>query len=252
MRIGILKCGQSPEIIRGEFGDYDSMFEKLLEGRGFSFQSWHVEAMEFPTSVAAADGWLLTGSRHGVYENHPFIPPLEIFIREAYRADIPLVGICFGHQIIAQALGGTVIKSPKGWAAGPQDYDFDGEKITLNAWHQDQVVALPPDARPAGHNEFCENAALIYGNRAFTIQAHPEFRDGFVEGLIAHRSAGVVPADLVAEARARLGTSLDCDRIACRIEAFFKLPRRPEELSVGGDKSVLSQDSRSMLQKGDA
>lgn len=252
MRIGILKCGQSPEIIRGEFGDYDSMFEKLLGGRGFTFQSWHVEAMDFPASVDQAEGWLLTGSRHGVYEDHPFIAPLERFIREAYRAEIPLVGICFGHQIIAQALGGTVIKSPKGWATGPQDYDFDGEKVTLNAWHQDQVVTLPSDARVAGHNEFCENAALIYGDHAFTIQAHPEFEDPFVEGLIDHRSAGVVPAAQVAAARARLGTSLDCDRVAGRIESFFKLPRLAAHLSDGGQNPDISRDNRSMLQKGDA
>lgn len=252
MRIGILKCGQSPEIIRGEFGDYDSMFERLLGGRDFSFESWHVEAMDFPASPQDADGWLLTGSRHGVYEDHPFIPPLEAFIREAYAADIPLVGICFGHQIIAQALGGTVIKSPKGWATGPQDYDFEGETITLNAWHQDQVVALPPDASVAAGNAFCENAALVYGDRAFTIQAHPEFEDPFVEGLIDHRSAGVVPPETVAAARARLGANLDCGRIADRIEQFFKRPREKDHLPEPRGKSMLSKDNRSQLEKGDA
>ncbi len=225
MRIGILKCGQSPEVIRGELGDYDSMFEDLLAGRGFDFQSWHVETMDFPNDIHDAEGWLLTGSRHGVYEDHPFIPPLEDFIRRAYAAQIPIVGICFGHQIIAQALGGEVIKSPKGWSVGAQDYDFNGEPITLNAWHQDQVVTLPPDAQVAASNDFCENAALIYNDRAFTVQAHPEFSDAFVQGLLDHRAKGVVPGALVDQAKDRMGATLGSEQLAERIERFFKAPR---------------------------
>lgn len=225
MRIGILKCGQSPEELRGDLGDYDTMFERLLAGRGFDFTSYHVERMEFPPDVHAAQGWLLTGSRHGVYEDHPFIPPLEEFIRTAYARHVPLVGICFGHQIIAQALGGTVTKHPGGWAVGAHDYDFGGEKVTLNAWHQDQVVVLPRDAQIVARNQFCENAALVYEDRAFTVQAHPEFDDAFIQGLIEHRGRGAVPKPLLDQARARMGTPRQSPGIADRIEAFFKAPR---------------------------
>lgn len=225
MRIGILKCGQSPEVIRGELGDYDSMFERLLDGRGFRFRSWHVEAMDFPKSIHEADGWLLTGSRHGVYEDHAFIPPLEAFIRAAYHDHVPMVGICFGHQIIAQALGGTVIKSPKGWAVGPQSYDFGDQKITLNAWHQDQVVTVPPGAKTLAHNSFCENAALVYDDRALTIQAHPEFEDRFIQALLQHRAQGLVPDDLITNAQSQIGARLNSDSLADRIEEFFKMPR---------------------------
>lgn len=224
MRIGILKCGQSPEVLRGELGDYDTMFERLLAGRGFDFASWHVEAMEFPASVHEADGWLLTGSRHGTYEEHAFIPPLEDFIRRAYAAGVPLVGICFGHQIIAQALGGRVEKFPGGWSIGPQDYDFDGETVTLNAWHQDQVVERPQDARVVASSGFCTNAALVYGDRAFTVQAHPEFDDAMIHGLIEHRS-DTVPSELVAEALTHMDDAAQSKLIADRIEAFFKAPR---------------------------
>lgn len=229
MRIGILKSGQSPEVIRDEVGDYDTMFERLLAGRGFTFRSWHVEALDFPASVHEADGWLLTGSRHGVYEDHAFIPPLEAFIRTAYAEHVPLVGICFGHQIIAQALGGKVIKSPKGWAVGAQDYDFGGEKVTLNAWHQDQVVELPKGAEVLGQNEFCENAALVYDDRAFTVQAHPEFPDAVVQGLIDHRSKGVVPDALVERAETRMGGPRESASFADRIETFFKAPRLAQQ-----------------------
>lgn len=93
-----------------------------------------------------------------------------------------MVGICFGHQIIAQALGGAVIKHPDGWAVGAQDYDFGGERVTLNAWHQDQVIRRPEGAEVLARNAFCENAALIYDDRAFSVQAHPEFSDSFIEG----------------------------------------------------------------------
>lgn len=225
MRIGILKCGQSPEILRGDLGDYDTMFERLLAGRGFEFSSYHVEDMEFPQSVHDAEGWILTGSRHGAYEDHPFIPPLEDFIRDAYAQAVPMVGICFGHQIIAQALGGKVVKYAGGWAVGAQDYDFGDERVTLNAWHQDQVVRRPDGARVAASNAFCENAALIYGDRAFTVQAHPEFDDSFITGLIDHRARGHVPEPLLDQARARMGTCLQSAGIADRIEAFFKAPR---------------------------
>ena len=225
MLIGILQTGHTPDDLVKTSGDYPTMFARLLDGHGFTFRTWKVVDMEFPASINDADGWLLTGSRHGAYEDLPFIKPLENFVRDAYAKRVPLVGICFGHQIIAQALGGKVVKSDKGWAVGPQDYDFGGEKLTLNAWHQDQVVEVPKDAQVVGCNDFCENAALVYGDRAYTVQAHPEFQDDFVDGLIKTRGKGLVPDPLMAAATSRLGTPLNDNVIADKIAEFFKHPR---------------------------
>lgn len=225
MLIGILQTGLAPDVLAPEMGDYPDMFAQLLDGQGFTFRTWRVVDGEFPESVHAADGWLITGSRHGVYEDHPWIPPLEEFIRAAYAERVPLVGICFGHQIVAQAMGGKVERYAGGWAVGATDYDFGGETIRLNAWHRDQVVEAPKGATVIASNDFCANAALLYDDRALTVQAHPEFRPEFVDGLMKTRGKGVVPDDLMAAATARLSQPLDDRSMAGRIAAFFKQPR---------------------------
>ena len=222
MKIGILQTGQAPEPLRSQTGDYPALFEYLLAGHGFRFVTWHVEAMEFPRSPADADGWLITGSRHGVYEDHAFIAPLEAFIRDALAEKKPVVGICFGHQIMAQALGGQVEKYAGGWAVGAQDYVFDGRCVTLNAWHQDQVIDPPKGARTIAHNAFCAHAALAYGQCGLSVQAHPEFGDSFIEGLIETRGRGVVPEALLRTAGERKGTARSAPEIAQLIADHFK------------------------------
>jgi GMP synthase (glutamine-hydrolysing) len=208
-RIGILKTGHAPDVVLGELGDYDAMFERLLEGEGFAFDAYDVVDGEFPESAEAADGWLITGSRHGAYEDHDWIPPLERLIREVRAANRPLVGVCFGHQIVAQALGGTVVKHPDGWRVGATPYEIDGQPYTLNAWHQDQVVVPPPGLEVVGHAEGCEIAALRAGQHLFTIQPHPEFGRTMMDRLIEYRAPGIVPEPLRAHARARLDAPTD-------------------------------------------
>lgn len=220
MRIGILTTGHAPDELIPEQGDYPDMFVRLLDGHGFSFRSWAVVDGDLPESVRAADGWLITGSKHGAYEDLPWIPPLEEFIRELHAEGRPLVGICFGHQIVAQALGGRVEKYAGGWSVGRQLYDFEGEEVALHAWHQDQVVERPAGARVVASSEFCENAALLYGDRILTIQPHPEYNSETLGGLIRTRGQNV-PADLIAEAKETLGTPVQNEDFGQRIAAFF-------------------------------
>jgi len=222
MHIGILQTGLVPDALKSKSGDYPAMFEALLDGHGFTFSTFVVCEGEMPPGIDTCDGWLITGSRHGAYENHPWIAPLEDFIRAVHAAHRPMVGICFGHQIIAQALGGRVEKFAGGWAVGRTAYDMGGETVHLNAWHQDQVVVAPPGARTVGSNEFCTHAALAYGDHILTVQAHPEHTPMFHEGLIDIRGAGVVPDDLLALARAGLGQPLDSAAMGDRLARFLK------------------------------
>lgn len=200
MKIGILQTGHSPEELLDEFGDYDRMFADMLDGHAFQFVTYDVEHGQLPASAAEADGWVITGSKHGAYEDHPWIRPLEELIQEISQMRIPLIGACFGHQIIAQALGGRVEKFAGGWSVGRIEYQFEGRTVALNAWHQDQVVERPQGARLLGSSDFCENAMLAYGDHILTVQAHPEYGPEFIRGLIRTRGPGVVPADLLTQA----------------------------------------------------
>lgn len=228
MLIGILQCGHFPPELQPHVGDYPEIYARMMEGHGFRFETWAVCDMEFPNSVDAADGWLITGSRYGAYEDQPWIEPLEQFIRAIYRAPKPTVGVCFGHQIIAQALGGKVEKSDKGWGVGRMEYTYGNETVALNAWHQDQITEPPGAAVTVASSKFCEHAALLYDDRIFSVQAHPEFDAKIVQGLINVRGAAVPEARL-AYAQQALSKPVDNARIAQDFADFFRAERTWQE-----------------------
>lgn len=223
MKVGILQAGHAPAEMIAETGNYAQMFTQFLSGRDYSFAAYSVVDMEFPKSAHSADCWVITGSRHGVYENLPFIEPLKALVRDIYNLKIPLVGVCFGHQVIAQALGGQVEKYSGGWSVGATDYEFEGQTVSLNAWHQDQVVALPADARVLGSSPFCKYAFLGYGENVFTVQAHPEFDSRFINGLIDTRGRGLVPDDLLERASRKLELPNSNSALADRIHSVLNL-----------------------------
>ncbi len=222
MKIGILMCGAFPQNLQELTGDFDVMFQSLLGGQEFTFETYSVFENQFPASVQDCDGWLISGSKFGVYDGHAWIAALEDFVREAIQVARPVVGICFGHQLVAQALGGTVEKFKGGWAIGRKIYEFGGVELPLNAWHQDQVTEIPAEAKVIGRSAFCENAMLAYGDTAFSVQAHPEYSHEFIKGLADTRGRGLVPDALLEQLEANLDLPLDQVMFAERIGQFFK------------------------------
>ena len=220
--LGILQCGHSPEELLGRrYDNYPDLFVELLGREAFDYRVWAVVDGQFPPGAEAADAWLITGSRHGVYEAHDWIAPLEALIRDIRDAARPLVGICFGHQIIAQALGGRVEKFAGGWSVGRVEYRLDlaGEgdgasreamTVPLMAYHQDQVIEPPPGAVSRGASNFCRHAALAIGETIRTLQPHPEFDAAFVDGLLETRGQ-TLPADRYEAARASLEHAADVE-----------------------------------------
>lgn len=192
MKLAILETGRPPGDLACRFGDYPAMFAGLL-GSGFEVESFDVPAGRFPDR-SSHDAILITGSPAGVYEPLPWIEPLQQFIRTA--RDSKMIGICFGHQVMAEALGGHVEKSDKGWGAGLHRYvvvhdepwiDSAGE-IAIPASHQDQVVVQPPNTEIVAASGFTPYAALAWTDRpAISFQFHPEFSPAFAKALIEQR-----------------------------------------------------------------
>ena len=192
MKLAILETGRPPGDLADQFGDYPAMFGQLL-GDGFEIETFDVPSGHFP-DPGAHDAVLITGSPAGVYEPLPWIAPLMQFIRAA--KDSKMVGICFGHQVMAEALGGHVEKSNKGWGAGLHRYSLShGEPwidsavgIAIPASHQDQVVIQPPNTDVVAASDFTPYAGLAWTDRpAISFQFHPEFSPDFAKALIEKR-----------------------------------------------------------------
>lgn len=224
MKIGILQAGHFVPELQPALGDYTALYSRLLQGHGFDFDTFSVVDMEFPSGPDAADGWLISGSKHGAYEDHAFIPPLETLIRDIRATGKPLIGVCFGHQIIAQAFGGQVEKYHGGWSVGHTEYQIEGARVILNAWHQDQVVVPPEGAETVGSSDFCKHAALVYGDQIWTIQPHPEFESAAIDGLIRLRGDAVA-TERLEQAKSLLAAGNNNPDIGQRMAAFYKKER---------------------------
>jgi GMP synthase-like glutamine amidotransferase len=225
MKVAILETGSPPGDLAERFGDYPAMFARLL-GDGFEIDSFDVRAGELPTDPSEYDAYLITGSPAGVYDDLPWIPPLFDFIRAA--KDRKLVGVCFGHQAMAEALGGHVEKSEKGWGIGLHHYsivhdepwmDSTGE-IAVPVSHRDQVVVQPPNTEVFATSGFTPLAGLAWTDRpAISFQFHPEFDPAFAKALIGERRTILPEPDA---AIASLDAPNDSARVADWIRRFLQ------------------------------
>ena len=239
MHIAILLAGHTNQAMPRRFNDYHDMFtilfQRLPKSEDFRFTTLAVVDGIFPKNLDDYDGYLISGSAYGVYDDAPFIPRLIDLIQKIHQAKKPIFGVCFGHQIIAHALGGQAQKWDKGWVLGITEVTLTnlpdwvekkewietrGNTINLIHVHQDQVTRLPRGAKLVGIASQCKNAAFIIGDTVFAVQGHPEFDAPYTDallGLLADRAG----QSRVKAARRSLSTPHDGMRVANWILDFF-------------------------------
>ena len=233
MKLTIIQTGDVPQPLLGRFGPYRRMFETMFDktGQGFSYEVVPVsDGAPFP-DPGQLEGIVITGSAAGVYDTLPWLDPLRGFIRAAYDRQTPMLGICFGHQIMADALGGDVRKSDKGWGLGRHSYgvtrrpDFmrsSPDLLAVACSHQDQVITPPSSAEVILASDFTPNAGLVYRNgAALSFQPHPEFADDYTLAL-AELRRGKAPDQVVDTALDSVAMPSNSGDVANYIGQFFK------------------------------
>lgn len=203
LHIGVLQTDRVREEFVERHGDYPDMFRQLLldaaRAAGMPtpvFRDFDVQHGQYPADPAECDGYVITGSRDSVYDDLPWIAELSDFVLALHQRRHKLIGICFGHQLIAQALGGETRAADVGWAVGvhasrviaaPGWLRPHSEQFALLSSHKDQVTRLPQGAALLAENDFCPNAAFTIGDHFLAIQGHPEFAKPYSADLMAFR-----------------------------------------------------------------
>jgi len=230
--VTIIETGLVSPKNREIHGSYPQMFEQMIGAAdaNVTFDTVSIPAGEPLPDVEGLEAVLITGSSAGVYDGFEWIAPLEEFVRMAHQRKVPMVGVCFGHQLIAQALGGTARKSEKGWGLGRHVYDvavgnglIDGRHIALACSHQDQVITPPAGATTILSSDFTPHAGLLYaGGTTLSVQAHPEFSIGFALACCEMvRSKRLAPDGVVTSAQASLAEPLESARLSGAITRFL-------------------------------
>ncbi|MNZ39231.1 GMP synthase [glutamine-hydrolyzing] [compost metagenome] len=183
-----------PELI-DDFKGYGWMFKQLFAKQSVpaEFKVYNVVQGEYPSDDEHFDAYLVTGSKADSFGSDPWIQTLKTFLLERYQRGDKLLGICFGHQLLALLLGGKAERASQGWGVGIHDYRIDEqpewmspplEDLTLLVSHQDQVTSLPDNARVIASSEFCPVAAYAIGEQVLCFQGHPEFVHDYSRALL--------------------------------------------------------------------
>ncbi|UYM14609.1 type 1 glutamine amidotransferase [Endozoicomonas euniceicola] len=202
MNIGLLLCDDVQTQLQPDHGNYPGMFQALLEQHNPTLKLTTYRALDgqLPENTTDCDGWIISGSRHSVNDPFPWISALEAFVKQLYIDGQTTVGICFGHQLMAKALGGTVVQSDKGWGIGISGNTLikhhDWMQPSLNSLrvlvsHKEQIEHLPNAATVIAASDFCPYYMVTYSNHFLSIQGHPEFTKAFMEALIRSRKKGL-------------------------------------------------------------
>ncbi|RYE10122.1 MAG: type 1 glutamine amidotransferase [Hyphomicrobiales bacterium] len=232
MKLTLIQPTDVPAPLRDRFGAYHLMFERMFGAEGFAFETIKLSEGQKLPDPAGLEATLIMGSAAGVYDTHyEWMAPLRDYIRAAYAARTPMVGICFGHQIMADALGGDVRKSDKGWGLGrhvygvrsrPAQLGGDLPEFAIACSHQDQVITPPGEAETFLASDFTPHAGLLYRNgAAISLQPHPEFADDYTLAL-AELRRGKAPDELIEQAIASVSRQSDSAEIAGYLAAFLR------------------------------
>lgn len=218
MRFSVLKAGTASRATRARVGDFDAMFIRLLSQPGQQWEVHDVEHGEFPQSPRDYHGFVITGSAASAYDDEPWIRDLLSFVGEAYHEGVPLLGICFGLQVVTQALGGEVGPNPQGWDLGLAELTLTGRAlafaplagapspIRILETHQDVATRLPNGAVPLAYSHRTRHELFTLGERVLCLQGHPEMDDETVRELIEKRlQRGLLDPARAAEGLASLG-----------------------------------------------
>jgi len=241
MHIGILRTDGVLERFQPAHGDYPAMFQAVLAdpaalpptlaGQPPRFSEFAAHEGELP-EPDACDAYVITGSRHSVYDELPWLPPLVEFLRAALAADRKIIGICFGHQLLAHYFGGTTARAEIGWCVGVHD----NRVLAVPPWmqpaagsfgllssHRDQVLRLPPGAEPFAATDRCPHAGFTLGRQVLTFQGHPEFTKAYAADLLRMREAAL-GAEVFAAGMASLERNTDASLVARWILNFVAMP----------------------------
>lgn len=229
IKVGILQTGSPPPPLQERFGSYSAMVQDLL-GPHHQFATFDVRIGELPARTDTCDAYVITGSASGVYDGDGWIGKLKEFVRDASGSSA-MVGICFGHQLMAEAFGGQVVKSPRGWGIGLHRYQVqeraewmdDARSIAVPASHQDQIVKLPADARVLGGSDFTAYGIVEYPQRrAMSLQSHPEFTAEYAAALIELRRSSKYTPEQADRALQTLREPNDSARVGGWLAQFLR------------------------------
>ncbi|TVR20712.1 MAG: GMP synthase [Anaerolineaceae bacterium] len=231
MNIGLLQCDHVDAGFQHLLHDYDVAFRDLFKHHAPQINLTVYDAChgQLPDAVSACDGYIISGSRHSAYDQLDWITQLADFVRRVHQQQHKMVGICFGHQVIAHALGGKVAKSANGWGVGVKPVDMQNTRAWMHPEtpsyhlllsHQDQVLTLPDGAEVLGGNAHCPVSMFAIADHLLGLQAHPEFTPQYAEALLSAR-LDRIGHEVAEAARHTLQTPTDEAIITQWIAAFF-------------------------------
>ena len=225
MKVGLLVCGKFSAALSRQGISHPNLIQEWLKvpaSAKVSFRIFRAYEGKLPPKVDSCDSYFVTGSAASMLDREPWMLKLANFLLIAAKAQVPVVGLCFGHQVLAQALGGNVKRAAKGWEIGIKRWKVVrqegwmrecGKFLTLPMIHRDQVSKLPPRSVRVAASERCANGVFRLANHAIGIQGHPEFPPALLGKLIEARKKEL-GADEYKAALATLDTATDAGQMA--------------------------------------